>query len=131
MKYQQFDTKEMRPGWINKTWKNDCTVRSLSLVLDHSYEKVFRDLMQFGLEMGDYTDHDKVWQAYAEDQGLVKNKPPRDSRGKLIKLKDWDYQGKAAVINSGHLTAVDGGYLIDTWDCRYRPVNSYWERVTG
>lgn len=125
MKYQEWHTDDR----LCKGWKNDCTVRSLSIVLGESYGKVFHDLMAFGLEIGAYPDHPKVWIAYAEDQGLVKRKPPRDENGKLIKLIDWSYQGTAIVRNSSHLTAVDDGYLIDLWDCRYRPVNTYWERV--
>ena len=125
MKYQTWSAD----GRICKTFKNDCVVRSLSIVMRETYSKVFHDLMAFGLEMGAYPSHDKVWIAYAEDQGLVKRKPPRCANGKLIKLADWDFQGVAIVRNSGHLTAVEDGYLIDAWDCRYRPVNSYWERT--
>ena len=125
MKYQAWSADDR----ICKTFKDDCVIRSLSIVLGESYGEVFRDLMAFGLEMGAYPRHDKVWIASAEDQGLVKRKPPRNAQGKLIKLADWDFRGVAIVRNSGHLTAVEHGYLIDTWDCRYRPVNSYWERI--
>ena len=125
LKFQQWEES----GRICRAFKDDCVVRSISIVTGESYGKVFRDLMAFGLEMGAYPNHDKVWIAYAEDQGLVKRKPPRDDNGKLIKLADWDFRGVAIVRNSGHLTAVEHGYLVDTWDCRYRPVNSYWERI--
>jgi len=125
MKYQQWDASVRGC----KTFKDDCVVRSLSVVLGKPYARVFTDLMEIGQLMWAYPNHDKVWIWYAEDQGLIKRKPPRDDNGKLIKLKDWDYKGVAIVRNSGHLTAVEQGYLIDTWDCRYRPVNSYWERI--
>lgn len=125
MKYQEWHTSDR----LCKAWKDDCTVRSLSIVLGETYKKVFEDLMHFGLQIGAYPDCDKVWKAYAEDQGLIKRKCPRDQNGKLIKLGDWDFMGTAVVINSGHLTAVDGGYVVDIWDCRYRPVNTYFERV--
>jgi hypothetical protein len=125
LKFQSWGAGER----ICKSFKDDCVVRSISIVTGESYGKVFRDLMAFGLEMGAYPNHDKVWIAYAEDQGLVKRKPPRDDNGKLIKLADWDFRGVAIVRNSGHLTAVEHGYLVDTWDCRYRPVNTYWERT--
>ena len=101
-------------------------IRSISTVLRESYKTVFEELMHLGLEMGAYPNHDKVWITYLESKGLVKHKPPRDSRGKMIRLQDWDFKGRAVVRNSRHLTAVDGGTVIDSWDCRYRPVNSYW-----
>ena len=82
--------------------------------------------MALGLEMGAYPNHDKVWIKYLESNGFIKSRPPRDENGKLIKLRDWDFTGTAVVRNSGHLTAVDRGTVIDSWDCRRRPVNSYW-----
>ena len=125
MKYQQWNADDR----LCKTFKDDCVVRSLSIVLGKPYATVFHDLMGIGQILGAFPNHDKVWIWYAEDGGLKKRKPPRDDNGKLIKLKDWDFEGVAIVRNSGHLTAVEHGYLIDTWDCRYRPVNSYWEAI--
>jgi hypothetical protein len=58
--------------------------------------------------MGAYPNHEKVWDKYLEQNGFVKNKPPRNAKGKYIKLQDWDFDGVAVVINSGHLTAVKG-----------------------
>ena len=113
-----------------RTFKDDCVVRSVSIVCEESYEITFENLMHIGLEMGAYPSHDKVWQKYLSDKGFVKNKMPRTvgkPRG-TIKLRDWNFRGIAAVRNSRHLTAVVNGQCIDTWDCRYRPVNSYWTR---
>lgn len=121
------DFYETNGGRICKTFKDDCVIRSISVVLRVPYREVFNDLMQLGLEMGAYPNHDKVWINYIESKGLVKRKPPRDAAGKMIRLQDWDYKGRAVVRNSGHLTAVDGGVVTDDWDCRYRPVNTYWE----
>ena len=114
-------------GRMCRTFKSDCVVRSISAVLRKPYREVFTELMYLGLEIGAYPNHDKVWQKYCEDNGLVKCKPPRNSQGKYIKLQDWDFNGRAVVRNSGHLTAVDSGTVIDSWDCRYRPVNTYWK----
>ena len=122
------DFYQTEGGRICKTFKDDCVIRSISAVLRVDYCEVFDDLMRLGLEIGAYPNHDKVWVTYLESKGYVKNKPPRDANGKMIKLRDGDFKGRAVVINSGHLTAVDGGTVIDSWDCRYRPVNSYWAK---
>ena len=113
-------------GKINPKSQGDCVVRSISIAMRRPYREIFTDLMTRGLELGLYPNDDANWQGYLESHGWVKNKPPRDSKGKLIKLANWDFKGRAVVINSRHLTAVDDGYVCDTWDCRYRPVNSYW-----
>jgi hypothetical protein len=115
-------------GRICRTFKGDCVIRSISIVMRRPYVDVFNELMGLGLEMGAYPNHDKVWIKYLEQHGFTKNRPPRDENGKLIKLRDWDFRGTAVVRNSGHLTAVDGGTVTDTWDCRRRPVNSYWSK---
>ena len=122
----KMDFYETDGGRICQTFKDDCVVRSISVVLRCSYKTVFEDLMSLGLEIGAYPNHDKVWIKYVESKGFVKNRPPRDENGRLIKLRDWGFKGRAVVRNSGHLTAVDGRTVIDPWDCRRRPVNSYW-----
>ena len=111
---------------LMKSFKNDCVIRSISVVMRRPYREVFEELMALGLEMGAYPNYDKVWIRYLEENGFVKHKPPRDEYGKMIRLGQWDFKGRAVVRNSRHLTAVDGGVVIDSWDCRYRPVNSYW-----
>ena len=115
-------------GRICRTFKGDCVVRSISIVMRRPYVDVFTELMELGLEIGAYPNHEKVWIKYLEDRGFTKNRPPRDENGKLIKLRNWDFKGAAVVRNTRHLTAVDGGTVIDTWDCRRRPVNSYWSK---
>ena len=120
------DFYETDGGRINPKSKDDCVVRSISIASRKPYREVFTDLMTRGLDLGLYPNDNANWQGYLADLGWVKNKPPRDGSGKLIKLANWDFKGRAVVINSRHLTAVDGGTVCDTWDCRYRPVNSYW-----
>jgi hypothetical protein len=107
----------------------DCVVRSISIALDQPYNATFMDLMELGMEMGGYPSMPPVYEAYLKNQGWVKNKCPRDENGKLIKLRDWVFQGTAVVLNSGHLTAVKDGDVYDKWDCRYRPVNTYWTKA--
>ena len=111
---------------ICKSFKDDCVIRSISVATNRTYERVFEDLMTLGMEMGAYPNHDKVWITYLEGIGFKKNKPPRIN-GKYIKLGDWDDRPDTAVVrNSRHLTAISGGIVTDSWDCRYRPVNSFW-----
>tara|TARA_B100001559_G_scaffold312472_1_gene310226 strand:+ start:10 stop:399 length:390 start_codon:yes stop_codon:yes gene_type:complete len=111
-----------------KKFEDDCVVRSISIATNKLYKDVFRGLMMLGLEMGAFPDCDIVWIRYLEEQGFVKNRPPRVN-GRLIKLGNWIDRPKTAVVrNSRHLTALSGGIVTDSWDCRYRPVNSYWTK---
>ena len=115
-----------------KSFKDDCVIRSISIVSGLRYELVFWDLMNLGLEIGAYPNHPKVWERYVEQDLLwLRTKPPRDANGKYIKLGDWDFKGSAIIKSRSHLTAAVTGTVIDTWDCRYRPVNTYWINVEG
>lgn len=106
---------------------DDCVVRSITIALGLPYEQVFRELMYLGLEKGLYPNASSVFETYLKSKGWVKHKCPRTVHGDLIKLQDWDAAPDRAVItNSRHLTAVVHGVCRDTWDCTYRPVNSYW-----
>ena len=114
------------PERLCKSFKADCVIRSISIATQQSYRDVFAALMQRGLDMGAYPSHDKVWIGYlVKVLGWTQNKPPRRD-GKLIKLESWDCPQIAVVRNSRHLTAIFDGALHDEWDCRYRPVNTYW-----
>lgn len=107
--------------------------------LEAKYQSVFCELMEYARDCCAFPNHDKVWQSYLPYTGcidqpyhgsFVRQRCPRNSEGKLIKLRDWDFDGIAIVKNSGHLTCVKHGVLYDDFDCRYRPVNSYWELVS-
>ena len=130
LREKDMDYIESDGGRICKSFKDDCVVRSISVAMGREYRDVFTDLMAAGLDVGAYPNHPKVWERYLKDNGWIKNKPPRDTAGRMIKLRDWDCAPEFAVVkNSGHLTAIRRGIVVDTWDCRYRPVNSYWTQA--
>jgi len=109
---------------------DDCVVRSIAIALDLPYDQVFRELMYIGLELGLYPNARSVHERYLKAHGWVKNKCPRNASGNLIKLRDWcSAPHRAVVSNSRHLTAIVDGKCRDTWDCTYRPVNSYWTKA--
>ncbi len=121
LKFQKLDG-----GRICPSFKHDCVIRAISFALSRPYKQVFTDLMTLGLTLGAYPNHDTVWKTYLKQQGWMPNKPPRNGK-KLIKLRDWTSAPRVAVvINSGHLTSIVDGYVVDEWDCTYRPVNTYW-----
>jgi len=112
---------------INRKFKNDCVVRAIANATGTPYKTVFEDLMEVGLEMCAWPNQDFVWMEYLSRLGWKKNKCPRDSNGKLIKLRNWENHPDTAIVrNSRHLTAIVDGACFDTWDCTYRPVNTYW-----
>ena len=67
-------------GRICKTFQGDCVIRSISIATGKTYQQTFEEMMALGLEVGAYTNHDKVWMKYLEQNGFVKNKPPRNDK---------------------------------------------------
>jgi hypothetical protein len=128
MDYVKTDGGRKDAGYkTTKPYQIDCAVRSISIALDEDYRTVFVEMMELGLEMGGYPSMKPVYETYLENKGWTKNKCPRNEQGKLIKIRNWkDAPARTVVLNSGHLTAIVDGAVHDTWDCRYRPVNSYW-----
>ena len=117
---------------------NDCVVRSISIATGQKYQKTFEDLMKTGLNMGAFPNLRQVYSRYLKSIDWVECRCPRNEAGRLVKLQDWDDANRtwkapparAVVLNSGHLTAVVDNTVHDTWDCRYRPVNTFWRKVT-
>lgn len=118
--------RELAGYKTTKDYSGDCVIRSISIALNQAYSATFQEMMELGVEMGGYPSMRPVWTEYLNRKGWVKKKCPRDAKGKLIKLKNWLFNGTAVVLNSGHLTCVKDGAVHDSWDCRYRPVNTYF-----
>mgnify|MGYP003131521852 CR=1 FL=1 len=124
MKFQK-----MQGGRICKTFKNDCVIRAISFAMDIPYAEAFQDLMELGMEIGAYPNCPKVYETYLSRKGWIKMKPPRNSRGKLIRFADWADAPKKAVVHvRRHLTCVDHGYVVDEWDCRRYCIGTYWAK---
>tara|TARA_R100001460_G_scaffold64215_1_gene104423 strand:- start:569 stop:967 length:399 start_codon:yes stop_codon:yes gene_type:complete len=127
MEYIQTDGGRKAAGYkTTRDYQGDCVVRSISIALDQPYTATFLEMMELGMEMGGYPNIKPVYEEYLRRKGWVKQRCPRDFKNKLIKLEDWIFRDTAIVLNSGHLTCVKDGAVHDSWDCRYRPVNTYY-----
>ena len=131
MNFIETDGGRKESGYkTTKGYAHDCVIRSIAIVMDKPYRTVFIEMMNLGIEMGGYPNMRPVYETYLKNKIFIKNKCPRNINVKLITLKNWQGVNRAIVLNHGHLTAVVDGAVHDTWDCRYRPVNSFWTRDT-
>jgi len=126
--YRHCDGGRKAAGFkMTKAYRSDCVVRSITIVSEKPYEEVFNEMMQLGIKMGGLPNIKPIYSKYLKNLGFEKMRCPRDENGKLIKLRDWfNAPERAVVLNSRHLTAVVRNEVRDIWDCRYRPVNTYW-----
>ena len=108
----------------------DCVVRAISIALEQDYKKTLIELCDLAIEKGGMPNSHHIYEIYLGDRGWIKNKPPRDSNGKKIRLKDWEHN-RAIVLTTGHLTCVIDNCINDTfytgdWCC-----NSYFTPITN
>tara|TARA_R100000329_G_scaffold146870_2_gene133839 strand:- start:1482 stop:1904 length:423 start_codon:yes stop_codon:yes gene_type:complete len=121
------------PTKLKKDRTNDCVIRAIANATGTDYMAVFEDLLELSLETGHLPNHERTYGKYLEERmGWIKQKPMRNSRNKLLKVKDIECDKDLIVSTSRHLTYVNGDNfkmtLIDSWDCRNSTAYSYWER---
>ena len=121
------------PTKLKKDQTGDCVVRAIANATGTDYMAVWEDLLELSIETGHMPNQERTYGKYLEEQmGWIKQKPMRNSRNKLLKVKQIECDKDLIVSTSGHLTYVNGDNfqmtLIDSWDCRNATAYSYWER---
>lgn len=114
-----------------KQWKHegDCVIRAITSATGKTWEEVYKDLTTIGLKKCRMPNSQKVYEAYLEELEFVKCKMPRKKNGLRYTIEDWiierpNFTGVITVAN--HMTYVEKGVLIDTWNCSGKSINNYW-----
>lgn len=121
----------------------DCVTRSISIATGIPYEKVWKDMEGLMVEVccNPKTDWDKEWNKVhghtTPDKGIAQviYKPYLEEKGfEYIKCDGGtelnhhtvalNYSGIVHVTT--HLTYVDQGTILDTWDCSDKVVTGYY-----
>lgn len=130
MEFKQFNANP-------KQWKRegDCVVRALCVALDQTWEETYKELFELGLKKCTMPNSKSTYEAYLKQKGWVKHKMPvwYDAFGRrqryTIRALAKEYPDMKAVISvANHLTYVEEGTLIDTWDCSIKSVGNYWTK---
>lgn len=108
----------------------DCVIRALTLADDkEDYRKVYKELFEIGYKKCRMVNDKIVYEKWLQDHGWVKIKMPKKPNNKRYTLEEWindnpDLTFVASVAK--HLTFIDKGILIDTWNCSYKCLGNYW-----
>lgn len=109
----------------------DCVVRALSIATGNDYVSVYQELFDISLKTGYILNEKRVEDKLLERYGFIKHKQPRKydgtkyTIGEIDKLVDCD--NNVVVIRCAHhLTVVQSGKIIDTWDCRNKCISNYY-----
>ena len=122
-----------------KDWKTgDCVVRALASANNMSWQSTYLLLCEVGLKKCRMPNDKKTYEQLLKTYGWVKQKMPvwYDAFGKknryTVKELADEYPDKKMVISvANHLTFVDNGTLIDTWNCGSKSVGNYWIKPSG
>ena len=110
----------------------DCVVRALSLFLDKDYYTVYKELYDTSLKTGEMLNEKRNYERYLKDQGIVKQKQPRQSDNTKYTGKEFireiteDNKRYFCKIGTHHVTAIKDRRIYDTWDCTSKAVGNYW-----
>ena len=117
-----------------KGWKTgDCVIRAIAYATNKPWAEVYKDLCEVGLKKCRMPNDDIVWQKYLKDIGWEKMPQPRKVNGDKYTVEKFADHVKlfigdkpAIVRVAHHLTVVEDGDLVDTWDCGYKTVGNWW-----
>lgn len=116
-----------------KGWKTgDCVIRAIAYATNKPWAEVYKDLCEVGLKKCRMPNDDIVWQKYLKDIGWTKMAQPRRANGDKYTVEEFADEmrfvsNKPAIVRvASHLTVVDEGDLVDTWNCGYKTVGNYW-----
>lgn len=108
----------------------DCVIRALSILLDDSWDNVYKDICDQGAIMHDMPSSNSVWSAYLRSFGYTRRTIPNscpDCYTIRQFAKDHPY-GEYLLATGSHVVAVIDGDYFDTWDSGDEIPIYYWEK---
>lgn len=111
----------------------DCVIRALTLADDEEdYLRVYKELFEIGYKKCRMPNDKHVYEKWLEDHGWVKIKMPKKPTNERYTLAEYiDDNPDLTFVASvrSHLTFVDKGTLIDTWNCSVYKLGNYWIKI--
>lgn len=109
----------------------DCAVRALTAALGESWEDAYLSLCAEGLRAGDMPSANAVWGAVLRRNGFVRRtiEPECPDCYTLADLAAEHPNGVLIVALSGHVTTIQNGDWLDSWDSGSETPLYYWERA--
>ena len=124
-----FEFKNLNPK--NKKTA-DCVIRALTVATGDSYEVIRDELIEIMKKTGYMINSKNAYERLLKARGWVKHKQPRYPDGLKFKVGEIGYlikENESAVVSlANHLTAIEKGKIVDTWDCRHKTIGNYYTK---
>lgn len=118
-----------------KGWKTgDCVVRALAKANNMSWESTYLMLCEVGLKKCRMPNDKQTYEALLKTYGWVKYKMPKHNDGTRYTVKelaDEKPNDRIIVSMASHLSFIDKGTLVDSWNCSNKSVGNYWIKEGG
>ena len=124
MAYKYFDNNPVNPN------RGDCVIRAISKVMNQSWDRTYWDLCNYGFNLGDWGDSNKVWDLYLRDNGFIRKVIPNTCPD-CYTVADFTYDhadGEYILATGNHTVAVVNGDFYDSWNSSGEPIIFYYER---
>lgn len=107
----------------------DCVIRSISTVLNQSWEETYVSLCVYGFMFCDMPSSNAIWALYLADKGF--SRKVIDAGNTAYTVEDFckDHPFGSYLLGTGtHAVAVIDGNHYDTWDSGNEQPIYYFER---
>lgn len=109
----------------------DCVIRAICVALKEEWEDTYKGLFNTTMETGYSVSSKENYKEYLLRKGYKMEKMPKKENGKRYTVKEFIEKiakpNENYVINlANHLTCIEKGKLVDTWDCSRKSVGNYW-----
>jgi len=110
----------------------DCVPRAISTATGLTWEESVRGLTETGIKLHSVLNDKKVFDAWLQENGWMKHKQPRKPNNRKYTAAEFCklYPKGTYVINlANHLSCVQDGTILDTWNCGFLTVGNYWTKA--
>ena len=109
----------------------DCVIRAISFALGKTWEEVYRDLAERGIENGLMLNDRNNWKLYLKVLGYNMERMPKTLNNKRYTVEQFADEiarkGCTYIVKiANHITVVKDKKLYDTWNCKNKCVGNYW-----
>lgn len=122
----EFEKKNVNPKGRKA---GDCVIRALSTSSGMRWQSVYEQLGELGLRLCRMPNEKQTYEKWLNIMQYTKHKQPRREDGTkytVQELIDELWVRDAVITVANHMTVVEDGVLIDTWDCSQKTVCNYW-----
>ncbi len=110
----------------------DCVIRALTKALNKDWITVFDELVPYAREIQAVPNNKAIYEKYLLDNGFkyfgISNRKG-SKRPNVLEFAESHKDGTYVLNIANHMVTVNEGKYYDTWNCGWKCLYGYWEKV--